>query len=193
MKVSVIIPVGKRCDALRELHAGYRDALASRPETIEFNYVLDGPRPAASKALERLRSAGESLNEIQLARPFGEATALMVGIEHSDGELILTLPAYHQVEPAELSRLFEALSTADMVIARRWPRRGSAFERWRREVFHSLLAAVTGRRFSDLGCNVRLFGRAVAQEISVYGDQHRFLPLLVQRQGFKVAEIDVRQ
>lgn len=193
MKVSVIIPVGQRCDSLQELHASYRDALASRPESIEFNYVLDGPRPTASQELQQLRSAGEPFNEIQLARPFGEATALMAGIEHSDGELILTLPAYHQVEAAELPKLFEALSAADMVIARRWPRRGSAFEGWRRAVFHSLLAAVTRERFSDLGCSVRLFGRAVAEEITVYGDQHRFLPLLVQRQGFKVVEIDARQ
>ena len=70
---------------------------------------------------------------------------------------------------------------------------GGPFERLRRGVFHGLLATVTGLQFSDLGCGARAFDRRVLEEIQLYGDQHRFLPVLADRQGFRVSEIDVRQ
>ena len=80
-----------------------------------------------------------------------------------------------------------------MVVAHRWPRAGGSFEKVRRSVFHGMLRLVTGQSFRDLGCGVRLFDRAVLEEISIYGDQHRFLPLLAQRNGFRVLEHDMRQ
>jgi len=80
-----------------------------------------------------------------------------------------------------------------MAIARRWPRAGSKLEHWRRSAFHGLLSAMTKMKFRDLGCQARAMKRKVLEEITLYGDQHRFLPVLASRQGFKVAEIDVHQ
>ncbi len=80
-----------------------------------------------------------------------------------------------------------------MVVAHRWPRAGGSFEKVRRSVFHGMLRLITGQSFQDLGCGVRLFDRAVLEEISIYGDQHRFLPLLAQRNGFRVLEHEMRQ
>jgi hypothetical protein len=85
------------------------------------------------------------------------------------------------------------MDSAEMVIARRWPRRGSALERVRRNAFHGLLRWITGYEFRDLGCGVRLFDRRILEEIGIYGDQHRFLPALAHNSGFKVKEVDLRQ
>jgi hypothetical protein len=191
--LSAIIPVGGRHGDLAALYREYRSALAGLGRTTEFIFVLDGPRPQAVEQIEQLLRAGEKLTVIELTRQFGEATALMAGFQRAAAHVIVTLPAYYQVEASEIGKLVRALDSADMAIGHRWPRAGGRLERARRDLFHSVLGKVTGQRYRDLGCSVRAFDRRVLEEISLYGDQHRFLPVLANRQGFRVAEIDVRQ
>ena len=191
--VSVIVPIGPRVDDLQALHAEYRQGVDSAGVTAEFVYVLDGPNRAALQQLERVRDSDAAVTIIELARKFGESTALSVGIEHSAGSRILTLPAYHQVQPDAIQRLISGLNDSDMTLAKRWPRRGSWAESLRRRVFHRLLRWVTSLSFEDLGCGARAFRRQVAEEINIYGDQHRFLPVLAAKRGFKVAQVEVAQ
>jgi glycosyltransferase involved in cell wall biosynthesis len=193
-RLSVVIPVVDRVDDLAELYSGYERALEQLGLPYEVLFVVDGGAQAAIaplKALQESRKSGFSI--IRLAKSFGEATALSVGLNQARGELVLTLPAYHQIEPNSLRVLFEALGDNDMLVVRRWPRAGGSVEGWRRRAFHSLLGTLTGESYSDLGCNVRLFKREVMAEIALYGDQHRFLPILANRQGFTVEEIDLPQ
>jgi hypothetical protein len=118
----------------------------------------------------------------------------MAGFQCASGRVIVTLPSYYQVEGGEIGKLVRSVvDTADLAIGRRWPRAGSRFERVRRAAFHWLIASVTGQRYNDLGCGARAMKRRVLEEIVLYGDQHRFLPVLANRQGFRVVEVDVRQ
>jgi hypothetical protein len=117
----------------------------------------------------------------------------MVGFEQASGEVIVTLPAYFQIAPADIHRLIDALDRAEIAISHRHPRGGSWLETWRRRAFHGLLASVTRLRFNDLGCNARAMTRKVLEEIQLYGEQQRFLPILAERQGFRVQEVQVRQ
>ena len=171
----------------------YRTVLDGLDIGYELIYVLDGPRPDVLEVLRAEQARGVGLEILQLARSFGEATAIVAGFEVSRGELILTLPAYFQVDPAEIGRLLEYKGDYHMLVAHRWPRSGGPFEKVRRFVFHGMLRLVTGQSFRDLGCGVRLFDRAVLEEVSIYGDQHRFLPLLAQRNGFRVLEHEMKQ
>ncbi len=191
--ISVIVPVGERHSDLTQLYADYRAGVAVLGGEYEFIFVLDGPQPDFSAGLKRLQQAGEPVIIIQLTRPFGEATALMAGFERARGETVITLPAYFQIEGRDIGKLVGALAEADMVIGHRWPRSGSWFERLRRSAFHGLLARVTRLRFNDLGCGARALKRHVLEEISLYGDQHRFLAVLADRQGFRVREVTVTQ
>jgi glycosyltransferase involved in cell wall biosynthesis len=191
--ISVIVPVGERQSAAEELYPEYKQGLAALGIPYEFVFVLDGPRPQFEAALRSIVQQGEALTIVALTRSFGEATALMVGFEHASGSLIVTLPAYFQIEGREAEKLVAALDTADIVIGRRHPRAGGWFETLRRRAFHRLLASVTQIEFHDLGCNARAFKRKVLEEIHLYGDQQRFLPVLADRQGFRVREIAVQQ
>lgn len=191
--LSAIIPVGGRHADLATLYREYRSALAGLDRSVEFIFVIDGPNPKAVEQIEQLLRAGEKLTVIELTRQFGEATALMAGFQRATAHVILTLPAYYQVEASEIGKLVRALDSSDMAIGHRWPRAGGAIEKARRDLFHGVLGKVTGQRYRDLGCSVRAFDRRVLEEISLYGDQHRFLPVLANRQGFRVVEIDVRQ
>jgi glycosyltransferase involved in cell wall biosynthesis len=191
--LSVIIPVGSRHADLESLFEVYRDGLHGVPHSHEFIFVLDGPQPQAAQSLRKLSSAGHEISVIQLTRSFGQATALMAGFERAQGEIILTLPAYHQIDAAELPRLVAGLETADLCVVHRVPRAGGLFERMRRGAFHRLVNGLTGVQLHDMGCNARAMHRRVLQEISLYGDQHRFLAVLAERQGFRVKELELRQ
>jgi glycosyltransferase involved in cell wall biosynthesis len=190
-RLSVVIPVVDRVDDVEELFSGYEWALQELGWTYEVLFVVDGGAQVAP--LKELQKSGKSFSIVRLAKSFGEATALSVGLNQTRGELVLILPAYHQIGPGSLRILFESLGDNDMVVVRRWPRTGGSVEGWRRRAFHSLIRTLTGESYSDLGCNVRLFRREVMADIALYGDQHRFLPILANRQGFTVKEIDLPQ
>jgi glycosyltransferase involved in cell wall biosynthesis len=193
LPLSVIMPVGNRyASDIAALYAEYKAGLAALEMPYEFIVVLDGPRPEVAASLQRLLARGEPLIVISLTKRFGEATALMAGFQRASGRIIVTAPAYHQIQGTEIGKLVQGLGKADVVIGRRWPRVGGRFEAMRRNVFHSLIAA-GGQRFNDLGCGARAMKRRVLEEISLYGDQHRFLPVLANRQGFRVVEMDLTQ
>jgi glycosyltransferase involved in cell wall biosynthesis len=191
--LSVIVPVGARHGDAQRVHEEYRQGLAALGRPYELIYVLDGPQPDFLRGLEALRATGEGFTVVSLSRQFGEATALMAGFAHAHGEVIITLPGYLQVEGSEIPKLVASLEGRDFVVGRRWPRVGGWFERLRRQAFHGLLARVTHLKFNDLACGARVFKRLVLEEINIYGDQHRFLAMLADRQGFRTAEVDLRQ
>jgi len=191
--VSAIVVVGQRQDDLDSIARDYWHALETLKQPFELLFILDGQHQQALKVLSALRDEGMPLTIIRLSKAFGEAAALMSGFDQACGEVIMTLPAYYQVDPAELPNLIEAAATSDLILARREPRRGGRFETLRRKTFHRLLSAITGHRFSDLGCGVRAMKRRVLEELRLYGDQHRFLPVLARNAGFRVLELDVRQ
>ena len=194
VEISAIIPVGGRhATDLLALYADYESALDALGVKYEVIVVLDGPRPELAADVQRLLASGASLAVISLTRRFGEATALVAGFQRARGRTIVTLPAYHQIRGSEIGKLVRALGVVDLAIGRRWPRAGGRFEALRRDLFHRLLASVTGQRLHDLGCGARAMKRQVLEEITLYGDQHRFLPVLASRNGFKVMEIELQQ
>jgi len=193
VEISVIIPVSERYDSVRDLYHDYKSAMEVSGRCFEFTYVLDGDFPEVFAQLRSLQDEGEIIKLVKLSKWFGEATALTAGFEHSSADIILTLPAYYQIEPSGISDVLAGMSSNDMVIARRWPRVDSKLNQLQSRIFHGLLNFITETSYRDLGCGVRAFRRQVIDEIPVYGDQHRFLPVLAFRQGFHVKELDVQQ
>jgi glycosyltransferase involved in cell wall biosynthesis len=192
--ISAIIPVGSRYDDLSILVQEYANALRESGVAFEIIVVLDGPRKAASKSLRSLMDGRDGLRLVELSREFGESTALTAGFSVAKGDLLITLPAYYQVDPSEIRKLIRAANDRDdMLIAVRWPRAGSGFEKFRRNFFHGMLRFVTGLSYRDLGCNVRLVKKRVIEETPLYGDQHRFFPALASQQGFRVQEVELKQ
>lgn len=191
-RVSIIIPVAERCDPLPALYEEYRGAIAQVTGDYEFIFVLDGNYADKAPELTPLRAQG-NVRVLQLSRQFGEAALITAGFEFCSGGRIMTLPAYRQVVPGRIGELLAGLKSADMTVACRWPRRDSAINRLQSAAFHFALRRMTGAEFHDLGCSARAFDRRVLEEVRLYGDQHRFLPLLASRQGFRVKEVQLPQ
>ncbi len=192
--LSVIIPISERCDAIEEIYQEYRKGLNRLETPYEMIFIVDGDFPGEYAFLKELKkSMEENLSIVKLSRTFGEATAISEGFSVARGELILTLPAYHQVEVDSLHLLFEAIKGYDLVAVRRWPRNDSSMNRSQTKLFHRLVKTITGVPVNDIGCSVRLFRRKVLTEIHLYGDLHRFLPILADKRGFRIREVDIPQ
>lgn len=191
-ELSVIIPITERFDPISELFHEYKRGVEATGKEYEFIYVIDGDQPEALSELSKLQET-EKLTIITLAKSFGEATALNAAFSKTTGDIILTLPAYQQIETDDIPSLVSSLEDCDMVLARRWPRRDSLLNRLQNRLFNFLLRLSTDLEIHDAGCSARAFTRNVIEEIQLYGDLHRFFPVMAHRQGFRVIELNVTQ
>ncbi len=199
--VSILVPVVERHDDLRELHR------AVAPEAEKVGHGSDG-RPgveflflvsaefdeAFRQALELHEGDPERVRVLRFAQPVSEATALATGFDRARGETLFTLPAYFDADPAGLSALAAKIeSGADMVVAARTARRDGPVKRAHTATFSRLASWASGTRFRDVASGTRALRREITGELPLYGDFHRFLPLLAERAGFDVREVDVPQ
>jgi glycosyltransferase involved in cell wall biosynthesis len=194
IEISAIVPVANRSQDVAELAKEYIEVLDTTGKSFEILFVIDGDKPEVFDSLQELAAADNRMRIIKFAKAFGEATAVSAGFRLSKGQVIITLPAYYQVQPSAISSLIDALVDCDMAVAHRSPRfRISVFEVYRRRLFHWLIRVSSGERFSDLGCAARAMKREILEEIPLYGEQHSFLPILASKHGFRIKEIRLAQ
>jgi len=193
VELSVVIPIAERYDDLGQIHAQHSAELRHLGLSHEFIFVVDGSMKSALGQLEPLKREHPEIQLLAMNRTFGEATALSVGLERARGRRILTLPAYFQVEPAELRHMMEQAADSDLAIAWRYPRVDSVLNRIQTWFFHRITRLLTGTKYHDIACGMRVMDRKVAREVHLYGDLHRFFPLLAYQRGFRVTEVQVRQ
>lgn len=194
--ISVVVPVAepKRHDNLDEIYWAYAEILSRDGQSFEFVFVIDGELEAVARRLDPLVAVGYPLRIVQLPRAFGEATALAVGFEQAVGDIIITVPAYFQTETTGVEHVLDLLNHGyDLVVGKRSPRQDAWLNRVQNRGFHFLLRYFTGITFQDMGCGLRGFKRRVLSEVQVYGDLHRFIPILAHQRGFRVTEVSVAQ
>ena len=192
VELSVIIPVSGRHDPAIELYKEYKQAVESTGKSYEFIYVLDGRYPEVLADLVKLQET-DSITVISLAKWFGETTALNTAFKQASGDIFLTLPAYQQMEGAGISKIIKSLKDCDMVLARRYPRKDSIINRLQSRLFNFLLRFATDLKINDAGCSIRAFNRDIAENVHIYGDLHRFFPVIAHQHGYRIIEIDVTQ
>lgn len=193
--LSVIITVSEKQKKhdIEELFYTYKKYIEMVSDNFEFIYVTDDSSDKVLGAMRHLQDSGENVKIIKLAKWFGDASALNIGFEEAAGKTILTLPAFQQVNAEEIPEMVKSLSGYDMVIARRQGNKDNVFHRTQARIFHYLVKIILGMHYHDLGCGVRVFKREMLENVTIYGDQIRFLPLLANRYGFKILEKEVKQ
>lgn len=192
--ISVVVPVVAIHDDPVVIYDAFAAEVRKLGKTCEFVFVLDGDKEEAARSLAALRQKAPEVRAYRLGRAFGESMALSVGFRRARGRVVVTVSPYIQADPAELGKLLGALTdNVDIVVTCRSPRVDSIFNRLQSAAFHLAVSGITGTRFNDISCGLRAMRNEVARQITLYGDQHRFLPLLAARDGFRVIEINVRQ
>ena len=190
--LSAIVPVLDRHDDPEAVFTAYAAMLRATGRSFEMIYVLDGEKPAVSAALRRFEESGQPLTVIRFNQSFGEAACIREGVRRAQGYTILLLPAFLQVEPADIPRLLDRMGEADVVVAARDRHGDQPLHRLRGWGFERL-ARIAGSRFEDPGCTVGVVRRHVFDELTLQDEQHRFLPLLAERLGFRVEQVELPQ
>lgn len=191
-EVSVIIPVTEAHDDPAEIWRQYSAAVASTGCTSEFIYVLDGPHDWYAERLLEVTAGVRGVKLVSFRRPFGVAACIQEGVRISSGQVLLLLPDHLQVTPDSIPRLLEASASVDVVTAERDRQGDNVLRRWRGGLF-TFLARLAGSKYGDPGCIVHVVKRRVLEELHLQQDQQFFLPLLAERLGFSIRQIQFPQ
>jgi hypothetical protein len=194
VSVSIVVPVTERSDSLVDLYAEHAEPLAAAGYTFEFVFVAEPWFEEEIAPLKLLSSEGEPIRVFEVAHTLGETSLLKLGVGRCRADIIVSLPAYRRVEARVIPKLVKRVERgADLAIARRWPRRDSWINRAQGHVFHWLAGGLSRTSLRDLGCGVRAMRREVLEQIPLYGDFARFLPVLALREGYRVEEFPAIQ
>lgn len=194
MRVSIVVPVTERPEDLADLYWEYSAPLRELGYTFEFLFVAEPWSRDLTKSLAPLVTSGEPVRVCVVGQTTGEAALLKLGAHRARAPIIVTLPAYRRVVASALPQLVERIAGgADVAVARRWPRRGSWGNRLQNKAFHFLLRNLVGGNLHDVACGVRAMRKDVLEDLPLYGDFFRFLPLLAAREGYNVEEIPAKE
>lgn len=192
VEVSVIVPVLDEAGSLALLYRELTDVLERLRRPYELIFVDDGSRDESFRILEKLHRQDDRVRVLQLRRNFGKAAALSVGFAHARGQIVATLDGDLQDDPAELPRLLEALEDGyDLVSGWKAQRRDPISKRWPSRLFNAVTGRLTGLQLHDFNSGFKVYRRPVVEELRLYGELHRFIPVLASRRGFVVGEVPV--
>ena len=194
MDISVIVPVVERYDNLHKLYSEFSSAFNKLDKSCEFIFVVNRGFSRVFEDLKMMRAENPSIKIIKLAKNYGESVAISIGVEKAQGNYVFTLASYFQVEPECVRTIWDSLNNGyDLVITRRFPRIDSRFNRLQSSVFHWLICKMTSTHFHDISCGLKGMKINVLDEIELYGDLHRFIPILAEKHGFNIKEIKAKQ
>lgn len=191
--VSVILPVFNERGNLEPLHARLTDTLKLAGRDYEVIYVDDGSTDGSWEVMKNLAAADPRVRLVRLRRNFGQTQALAAGFAYARNAILVTLDADLQNDPADIPRLIEALGDSTDLVAG-WRRRRQ--DPWLTRRLPSSIANFLTRLLSrvplhDFGCTLRAYRREVVEDVRLYGEMHRFLPVLVAWVGGRIAEVEV--
>ena len=190
--ISIVIPVFDEEASLRELHAKISDAMKTMGRSYEIIFVDDGSRDGSLEILKSIYSDDPRITVLSFMRRYGKSAALAVGFDEARGDVIVTIDADLQDDPMEIPRLVEELEKGyDLVSGWKKRRRDPISKTIPSKVFNSVTAWVTGLNLHDINCGLKAYKRSVTDQIKLYGELHRFLPVFAHKEGFRVGEIPV--
>lgn len=192
--LSIVIPAYNERENVRLLY----ESIIKTIDTLGFNteiiFVDDGSSDGTFEALMELRAADERVRIVRLRRNFGQTPAMSAGIDCARGEVIITLDADLQNDPADIPRLMEKMSQGyEIVSGWRRDRKDKAVSRKLPSMIaNRMIGIITGVRIHDYGCTLKAYRASLLKELPLYSDMHRFIPALGALAGARVAELEVR-
>ena len=194
MDLSVIIPIKDERDNLRPLHDRMCAALDPLGLTYEMIIVDDGSSDGSRDVLEELAARDRRLKVIRLRRNFGQTPALQAGIDWSSADILVTMDGDLQNDPADIPEMLAKLNEGyDAVLGLRANRQDHFLIRKLPSLMGNwLIRKVTGVGIKDMGCTLRVMRRELAASLPLYGEMHRFIPVLAQQYGGRLLQIPVR-
>jgi glycosyltransferase involved in cell wall biosynthesis len=190
--ISVVIPVLNEAENLPQLAAELKQVALDHRLRLEVLFVDDGSTDDTWRVIADLAAGDPRFQGIRLRRNFGKAPALAAGFAAARGEIVVTMDGDLQDDPNEVPKLLAALDAGhDTVSGWKRTRRDPWHKVLPSRVFNLLVAWLTGVRLHDVNCGLKAYRREALEEVSLYGELHRFIPVLAHAKGFRAGEVEV--
>lgn len=190
--VTVVVPVLNEAPSLQQLVSELQAGVTPHTAGLQIIFVDDGSLDDSWQTIRQIARQFSEVSGIRLRRNFGKAAALTAGMQQATGSLILMLDADLQDDPSEFRGMLQKIQSGFDVV-NGWKQR--RLDPWHKvypsRVFNWLVGRMTGLKLHDHNCGLKLFRREVAQEVHIYGELHRFIPVLAHARGFRVTEVAV--
>jgi glycosyltransferase involved in cell wall biosynthesis len=195
--ISFVIPLLNEEGSLEALYKAITRAVASLPAPYgdyEIVFVDDGSTDRSPEILRDLQARDPArICVIRLRRNFGKTPALTAGFARVRGQVVVTLDADLQDDPAELPKLLAKLDEGyDLVGAWRADRQDPISKRWPSKFANATVSTLTGLDLHDMNCGFKVYRRQVIDDLKLYGDLHRYIPVLVHWNGYRITEVPVK-
>lgn len=189
--LSVVIPIYNEIGNIAPLHAELAAELAAIGKPYEIIFVDDGSTDGSSKALELLAGADPHTVLIEFRRNYGQTAAMKAGIDHARMAAIVTIDGDRQNDPADIGKMVAVLEQGyDLVHGWRRARQDALIRRRLPSVIaNRLISRVTHFPIHDLGCTLKVIRRSILAEVELFGDMHRFIPILLFQRGARCCEV----
>lgn len=197
LSLSVIVPVYNEVESLPMLYERVTRAIAEGPELYHSDYELilvdDGSRDGSFEGCSRLHEQDSRVKVIRFRRNFGKTAALQAGFAMSRGAYLVTIDADVQEDPRHISEMLAKLDAGyDLVSGRRVHRQDPISKTLPSRIYNTMVSFFTGIQMHDFNCGFKAYRREVVIDLKLYGDLHRFIPVLAHQRGFRVTEIPVQ-
>jgi glycosyltransferase involved in cell wall biosynthesis len=192
INLSVVIPVFDEQESVEKLHRQIAAALDRLDLASEMIFVDDGSRDGTVAELNRIYATDERVQVVALRRNFGKTAALLAGFGEARGEVIITMDGDLQDDPDEIPRFLEQIASGyDLVSGWKHDRQDPISKTLPSRLFNMTVRRFTGIPLHDFNCGFKAYRREVLSELKLYGELHRFIPVLAFRRGYKIGELPV--
>lgn len=191
--ISVIVPLYNEEDSLKELNSQLRSVLGRMNIRYEILYIDDGSTDRSFQVLRDLKRNDRHIKVVRFRRNFGKSAALAVGFDKAQGNIVITMDADLQDDPAEIPSMRRRIEDGfDLISGWKKVRHDPITKTIPSKFFNTITAMMTGVKIHDMNCGLKAYRKEVIKTVKVYGELHRYIPVLAHWEGFKVGEMVVQ-
>ena len=188
MNISVVIPLLNEKESLRELTDSILDVMKSYNFSYEIIFIDDGSSDKSWDIIEELSSKSNTIKGIKFHRNYGKSQALHAGFLKSQGQVVFTMDADLQDDPREIPAMYDMIMNDDFDIVSGWKKKrfdSVIFKNIPSKIFNFAARSTSGIKLNDFNCGLKAFKKGVIKSINVYGEMHRYIPILAKNEGYK--------
>ena len=188
MNISVVIPLLNEKESLRELTDSLIDVMESYNFSHEIIFIDDGSSDNSWNIIEELSSKSDTIKGIKFHRNYGKSQALHAGFLKSQGKVVFTMDADLQDDPKEIPAMYDMIMNDNFDLVSGWKKKrfdSVIFKNIPSKIFNFAARTTSGIKLNDFNCGLKAFKKDVIKSINVYGEMHRYIPILAKNEGYK--------
>ena len=188
MNISVVIPLLNEKESLRELNDSIIDVMKSYNFSYEIIFIDDGSSDNSWNIIEELSSKSDTIKGIKFHRNYGKSQALHAGFLKSQGKVVFTMDADLQDDPKEIPAMYDMIMNDNFDLVSGWKKKrfdSVIFKNIPSKIFNFAARTTSGIKLNDFNCGLKAFKKDVIKSINVYGEMHRYIPILAKNEGYK--------